>query len=123
MKVKLLNIIASEKSLSQLATQKLSPRTSFRIASLLHNISIEMESYYKVRKGILEEYGELNDDKQTYKIPSENRQAVEDALNELADTTIDLPGQPISLNDLGDITISPADMLTLLWLITNDKEE
>jgi hypothetical protein len=77
----------------------------------------EIKQLDALRMKLFETYGETVDDQQ--RIKEEHVADFTRQVEEMLNSKIDLPGEPISINDLNDnLPLSAADLVRLNWLIT-----
>lgn len=99
-------------------TRGLDGKTSYRVARIIRDVSLELETYNKVRIELLEKFGTLNEDKTRYIFPTpEAATSFETAHNEVLSTPITLHHS--RMPELLDVVqLTPAEILTLEWLLT-----
>lgn len=100
------------------AGQGLTLKQAFWIGKLATAGETEIKQLDALRMKLFEVYGETVDDQQRIKeahIAEFTRQ-----IEEMLDSTIDLPGKPISIEDLDDrLPLTAADLVRLNWLIVD----
>ena len=113
MKVKLAVVVSASEAMGRLASQAMPASTSFRIAKNLKVVQSELESYDETRKKLIEKHGkdgEISPD-------SKNWEKFIDEMNELLGTEIDLKIDKIKQSTLSKVEVSPADLLSVDFLI------
>ena len=99
------------------AGQGLTLKQAYWIGKLATTGETEIKQLDALRMNLFEAYGETVDDQQ--RIKEEHIADFTRQVEEMLDSKIDLPGQPISINDLNDnLPLSAADLVRLNWLIT-----
>ena len=99
------------------AGQGLTLKQAFWIGKLATAGEAEIKQLDALRMKLFAVYGETVDDQQ--RIKEEHIADFTRQVEEMLDSKIDLPGQPISIDDLNDnLPLSAADLVRLDWLIT-----
>ena len=99
------------------AGQGLTLKQAYWIGKLATAGESEIKQLDALRMNLFEVYGETVDDQM--RIKEEHIGEFTRQVEEMLDSKIDLPGQPISINDLNDnLPLSAADLVRLNWLIT-----
>ena len=99
------------------AGQGLTLKQAFWIGKLSTAGEAEIKQLDALRMKLFEAYGETVDDQM--RIKEEHVGEFTRQVEEMLDSKIDLPGQPISINDLNDnLPLYAADLVRLNWLIT-----
>lgn len=110
--------------------------TSFRLSKLVAAVDREIEPYQTAKKALCERYankdgegkaiildekGKRVEDGQPgkYDIPSKDLEAFEKEHATLTETEVTLPGEKIKVAELGNITIAPAYLVHLAWLLAD----
>lgn len=103
-----------------------SAKQAYWISRIAEAAESEMKRADKMRVKLIEKYGCKNDQDQWH-IPNEDMAALKlfsEAYEELLGESIDLPGDPIRFDTLGEkIKLNGVDLLRLRWLITMDEPE
>lgn len=109
---------------------------SFRLSKLVAAVDREIEPYQAAKKALCERYakkdgegkaiilddkGERVEEGQSgrYDIPKETNEEFEKEHATLTETEVTLPGEKIRVAELGNITIAPACLVHLAWLIAD----
>ena len=122
MKLKLSQLVNAQNALSTLAIQRVVASTSFRIARNLKVVASEMELYEAQRKALLDKYGVLSADKTRYQFENGNGEKFNEEFRALLDTEIDTSITPILMDDLGDVKMTPGEMLVLEWMFVAEVD-
>lgn len=117
--MKLYQIENVYQSLTKLLTKELSIKTSYKLSKLGKLIIDEYKLFEETRMKIIDKYGDKdeegniiqNDNKIT--IPKENLDSFNKEFNELMDIEVKFDFEPISIDKLGEINISPIDLMVL----------
>lgn len=119
MKIKLSRLQQSAESLKAIAQTKLNLKLSYDIAKRLRYINNELEMFQQTRIAKAKELseGKLKENGTEFDIPKADLVKLNEELSVLLDTEIELDITPIKLVDLGDISIEPAHLVALDYLI------
>lgn len=121
MKVTLGKINASVDALRKVSDMELPIRIAYRIGKALSKISEEQLEFDKHRQKLFEKYGEkVKDDEgnetDRIQVPRENMEKFIGELEELLGEQVDIDAEPIMLDDLEDIRLTPLEMSALSYL-------
>lgn len=121
-------------ALDVLCGQRIPAVVSFRLSKIAAAINSELKHYGEAKKALGERYADkdaqgkaviLNaagtpstDGTGAYKIPPEKQSDATKELLELQATSVTIPGEMVKIGDLVNVTIAPAHLLSLSWLIT-----
>lgn len=128
-------LIQSEQSLGVLIDQQLPIRASFQISKIVKAASVEIAQYQESRKLLCERHSNKDEDGKAimlgndnnpvaegqpgrYDIPADKMPEFEKEHAELMATEVSIPGTQVKISELGSVTIAPANLMTLDWLIT-----
>ena len=118
--VTLENIINSAESLRALAQKELKGKTAYRVSRMLRELDNEYSLFNETRAELIKKYGVRDENGEL--VVSENgdytleKEHIEDfykEINDLLKNEIELNVNKIELDDLGDITFTPNEMLML----------
>jgi len=99
------------------AGQGLTLKQAYWIGKLATAGESEIKQLDALRANLFQAYGETVDDQM--RIKEEHIGEFTRQVEEMLDSKIDLPGQPVSINDLNDnLPLSAVDLVRLNWLIT-----
>lgn len=116
MTITIAQIKNAEPVLSKLMTQTLPIKTSFRITKIIESVAKDLENFEKHRVQLFDKYGELQPDG-SKTILTENIEAFTQDLTALLQETVEIPEIKFRLEDLGDIQITPGDLMFFTpWL-------
>lgn len=112
-------MIDSIPTLRELSNKQLKSKVAFRVARLLREVQAESETFETARVNLVKLYaakdenGEIKTDENgnTY-IEQDKIEEFNKELRDLLDNTITINGDKISLDDLGDETFTPQQMLS-----------
>lgn len=116
-------LINSTQSIGALISQPMPIRTSFQLGKLVRAINLELEQYQSSRKELCERHAEKDsegkakmlDDGQRYDI--KKMEEFDREHQELTAVEVTIPGSRIKVSDLGTVSIAPAHLLNLEWLL------
>lgn len=119
---KLNQILKSDEKLAlkNLISEKLPAKTSLLIVKVIKKCQEEITNFYEVRNKKIIEYGEkLEGD--NYQVKKENLQKFNEEILPLLNLNIELNiEKKLMLDELGDIKITPENLLILDWLIESN---
>jgi len=116
-------IVKSVDILKTLSKQDLNARLAYKICKIILAVDEEYNAFQDTRMKVITKYGEKNEDGT---IKNDNGQVmilpenVEDAqreLKELLETQVNLNVNALTIDELENCTISPADMINLMPFI------
>lgn len=117
-KVVIKDILASTDALSTLTGTSIPINTAYKIATVVEEVGIVLKAFEPRQLELYKAYGDAVDG--GFKIRKEEEDAFQAKYNELVSEVVDLNIDKITIDMLGDITLSPATLLTLKWLITKN---
>lgn len=122
MKITLAELQSINRSLPAITQQPLPVKLSYRLSKLISFCTKEMEIVEKARADLVKKYSEEDDTEKnvTVRVKPENEQKFRDEFSELLSEEIELDFDPINLDDLGNVKITPIDLFRLSKII---KEE
>ncbi len=125
MEVTLGQVYTSFNLLARIVDQKLPIRMAFRFTRLIRELNKEWTSLEKLRDGRIKEHGaESAEQKGSFTVPPENREAFFTEFKELLDETVQVEWDLVSIEEpgLASLELSVKDLSTLGWLFTEFKE-
>ena len=118
------DIITMYQGLSQLASNegmRLPARVSFAIVRNLKMLIPIIEDIDMARQSIAETYGTLDIDNPTqYRIPENNRDTVNQELDAIMETEVDVPLVKIKMTEIEDLNISIAMAEALMFMVEEE---
>ena len=110
--------------LSQLASNgemRLPARVSFAVVRNLKMLTPIIEDIDMARQSIAETYGTLDVDNPTqYRIPENNRDTVNQELDAIMETEVDVPLVKIKMTEIEDLNISIAMAEALMFMVEEE---
>lgn len=118
------DIITMYQGLSQLASNegmRLPARVSFAVVRNLKMLIPIIEDIDMARQSIAETYGTLDIDNPTqYRIPENNRDIVNQELDAIMETEVDVPLVKIKMTEIEDLNISIAMAEALMFMVEEE---
>lgn len=118
------DIITMYQGLSQLALNegmRLPARVSFAVVRNLKMLIPIIEDIDMARQSIAETYGTLDVDNPTqYRIPENNRDTVNQELDAIMETEVDVPLVKIKMTEIEDLNISIAMAEALMFMVEEE---
>ena len=118
--LKLETLINSTEGLKGLSQKKLKARTAYAVGKILKAADAEMTSFNETRMELIKKYGEkdengelVQDDKGNVRVSQESIEDFSSELKGLLDTEIEIAGNKIKMDDLGDVEFTPQEMAQL----------
>jgi hypothetical protein len=118
--VTLNDILNNAEIFRELSTKSLPVKTAFKVARLIRELDKENTTFDESRRQIIEKYAERDENgiiKQTaegnIQLQQDKIEECNNELVELLNTTIEINVDKISIDALGDIKITPAQMINL----------
>lgn len=122
MKIKLSEIYAANSAFIKITNQDLPIRLAFRLGQDVRIISEIFRDVEAQRLKLVNKLGAPNADGQT-QVTQENMKTFTDEFSTLLEEEVDLPIQPINLDELGAVTLTPKEVLTLEPFMIKVKKE
>lgn len=130
-------VYAGETALKNLCAMKLSASAAYRLSKMARIVGEETTHYYEQRDShgkdlgtmdgknltIPAEVDEVSADGTIVKKPNPNLDEFMRRMTDVSNVSVELAIRPFPLSDLGDNTISAADLLALGPLVTGDDEK
>lgn len=116
MKVSVKQILEGQQVVGKMLDSKLPAATAFKFGRLVSKVDNELKLFDTQRLKLIEQYGEKVDENQ-YKIKEEHSEVFNHEMSALLAVEIDLDANQISISELGEIEITPRELLKLDWLI------
>lgn len=111
-------LMASQEALQWIAGQKLPAKLSYKISRVLTDASRRSEEFQKENLKLFQKFGEEIPDKpDTWQLKKENTEAYQSEFADLIAIEAETWGDPVKLDELGDLAIAPAHVAALDWLI------
>lgn len=127
MTLKMYQIIDLPSFFEKVKSQKLPFKTSYRLAMFIQEVQKHIDFYQENFRNLLIEYSQK--DEQGNPKPTEDGQGillVEETINEayaklaeLRDLDVELPDTKFSVDDFGNIELSPEEMMVIVPFITD----
>jgi hypothetical protein len=121
--IKLAQIINSEKALKNLLELKLPVKIAYKLSKLVDKMQPELKIFDEQKLSLVKKLGVATENPGEFQVLPKNMEEFREDLKKLLDIDVNLEFgegkglEKISLADLGDISISPQDLLVLNWLI------
>lgn len=116
-KLKLGEIDELTESMNKLLVQDLPIKISYEFGKLAKRLSEEQQIFCENKIKLYNKYSTV-DSENVKSIKPENQEKFLNEYNELFNMEVDIPFSPISISNLGDIKITPIDIIALYKFIT-----
>lgn len=117
MKIKTGQLVASSESLTRLSQEKLPGRLAFMLGRNIRIIDEILKSYDEARRKMLIEFGSLTPDGTQYIFNNGNAEKYNKEVNGILDVEQDLNLYVLTEEDIANFNCTPADLMTLEWMI------
>lgn len=118
--VTLNDILNNAEIFRELSAKALPVKTAFKIARLIRELNKENTTFDESRRQIIEKFAERDENGRIKQTPEGNIQLQQDKIEEcnnelveLLNTTIEINVDKINIDALGDIELTPAQMINL----------
>ena len=115
MQVKLSEVYNSIEPLNKLSEMQLPLNVSYKLVKMVKKLNDEIESIEKMRQKLIKKHGK-EEENGGIRVPEEKKQDFINEFTTLLNTKIKLDFEPISLQELKDLTMSVSDMGRLHFL-------
>lgn len=123
MKIKLREIIDMQNSLGVLVQLKVPAKVAFKLGKAAKQVNVEFQDFNKAREDLIMRLGTKNEDKQLIEVPPEKIEEFRREIQSLLEEDVSLDFEPISLDCLGEATLSAADMANLSPFFTDSESK
>lgn len=113
-------ILNSAEIMQKLSKRQFKGKVAFQIARILRYIDEELKSFNEARSNLIEVYGERDesdnlvmDEKNNYKIQKDKITELNQEIEELLNTSIQINADAINMKDIENEDFTPADILLL----------
>ncbi len=115
MKISLNEIVSSVEGLKALLDTKLPVKVSYKISKLINNqLNRELKNYEEVRTKLIIELGVKKDNGDSEVVDPEKIKEFQSKLTELLKEEVEIEWEPLSVEDLGDVSIEPKNLPSYL---------
>ena len=114
--VKLKNLVEGYNSLMTLASMPFKAKVSYKIGRIVVAAEQELKPYEKQRVDLVTRYGEKDEQGNVTITDPAKMDTFKAEHDELLETEINIWGDPLALDDLGDKEIAPSTLARLDWL-------
>lgn len=113
-------ILNSAEIMQKLSKRQFKGKVAFQIARILRYIDEELKSFNEARSNLIEVYGERDesdnlvmDENNNYKIQKDKITELNQEIEELLNTSIQINADAINIKDIENENFTPADILLL----------
>lgn len=115
MKIKLQEIISQTENIKSLLQNKLPVKIAYRLNKLSGKIDHELKTYTETKNGLVIEYGEKQENGDIKVTDPEKLVEFHTKHNELIEMDVELDFEKLKIEDLGDITLSPNEIIPFIF--------
>lgn len=121
MTLKIHQIMAVHKALSELTRSDLPVHVAFRLARFLEKTGPDLEQAEKQRVRLAEQSGATKNEEGVHQIPAEKQQWFVDELNKLLNEEVEVDVEKIPLSTLANVNCKITDVIGLSILFDDTK--
>lgn len=104
-------------------SQKLPIKINFYLQKNINTLTAAAREIEQARIAIIQEYGIINPEDNTYKIPAENVEKAQSELSDLLNLEQDIPLHLFSINDFENVEpLTYQQMSALMFMIVDDED-
>ena len=119
MKLKIKSVLDSNRALTTLSNTEVPLSTAIKLAKNLRALSEAVDLYEQRHKKLLDRLGKPTANNQQFLIPPAKVDEYNGAHDKMLAEEVDLDVTQIMLADLGDISVSPNNLVPLDWMIAD----
>lgn len=109
--------------LFQNSDQKFPIKINFYLQKNINTLTAAAREIEQARIAIIQEYGIINPEDNTYKIPAENVEKAQSELSDLLNLEQDIPLHLFSINDFENVEpLTYQQMSALMFMIVDDED-
>lgn len=108
-------LVDSVSALNELAALKLKPIVAFKVARLIQDLNGHLRAFEEAKRKAFETYG-VPDEKEGMVIPLDKQPEFMSEMDEVVSQEITFNIPSLTINELGDVAISPGVLASLIWL-------
>lgn len=113
MKMKLREVVDMQNSLGILIQLKVPAKVAFKLGRVAKQVNTEFQDFTKAREDLIMRLGVKDEQKQVIEVPPEKIEEFRREIQSLLEEEVSLDFEPISVDCLGEATLSAADMANL----------
>lgn len=113
MKFTIGEIYGLTRSLQKIVNKELPVKISFRLCRFLRETTKEMEQLEKSRVKLVEKYAAPKKEGEEIQVSDENKSKFQEEFSDLLKEEVEIEFEPISIEDLGDISLSTNDLIPM----------
>ena len=121
MKFTLAEIKLMSSSLSKLVHLDLPIRISYRLSKLLNFFDKEIMTVENARRGLVKKYASDNKDEEGMRVAKEHEEEFRVEFEKLLTEEVEFAFEPISIDELGNIKMSPMDLVRINKIIKENQ--
>ncbi len=115
MKIQIKEVVNNVENIKALQEVSLPIKVSYKIKRLVDKLNPIVKSYEEKRTDLVKEFGEKQEDESVSVTDPEKLKLFVEKLNELLAIEEELDFEPIKLEELGEISIAPKDLVDFIF--------
>jgi hypothetical protein len=119
--IKLSTLVNAQGALARLAGTKLPAKAAWRVGVILKKVDPLLVEFRKANEDLVRKHGEPVENTDNLRVRQENMPAFMAELNDLLEMGEELDFVKLRLSDLGEVEVTPADLMALEFMIDGDS--
>jgi len=116
MQIKLKDIVFNVENIKKLLENKLPVKVSYRLRKLAVKVEKEYNIYSETKNSLILELGTKQEDNTfTIKVTDDKFKEYNEKHNELLEQTVEIDFEPIDIEELGDVVVSPNELVEWIF--------
>lgn len=115
MQLKLREIVANVENIKSLLNNKLPVKIAYKLNKLSGKLDKELVPYSETKNKLILELGEKQENGETSITDTEKKAEFFKKNDELLETEVEIEFDPIKIEDLGDITVAPNELVSWIF--------
>ena len=111
----------SEKAVAKLMNQETDIKTAYSLGRIVNKIGQELRDSESARIKLVEKHG-TKDDKGQSVVPEENKKVFYEEYSKLLEVEVEMPFSKVSIESLSKVSVTPAEMVQLDYLILESDQ-
>lgn len=117
MKLTLGELLNGKPALEKLVNLEIGIKTAYKISRIIRKLNEELQHFEEQRQKLVTQYGEPQENGNVI-VTEENMEAFAQELNDLVALEIKLDFEAVSLDELGDVKMAPAELMLIEKFVT-----
>ena len=123
MKFTLGEIRGLEESLVKIMNKEIPVKAAYKLGKFLKKVSKELVTIEEQRISLVKKYSKGENEKGDFQVLSEKENDFRKEFVELLQTEVNIDVQTVSIEDFGDISLSPVDLMKLDKIVVSEENK